>query len=73
MLYGQDDYNIVFRSMELAIDLLEIRRTDVCGPVSVSARGGYHYFVTFIDGVSRYRYIYLMKHKSKIFEKFKEF
>jgi hypothetical protein len=52
---------------------LEIRRTDVCGPVSVSARGGYHYFVTFIDGVSRYGYIYLMKHKSKIFEKFKEF
>jgi hypothetical protein len=73
MPYGQDDYNIVFRSMKPAIDLLQIRHTDVCGPVSVSARGGYHYFVTFIDGVSRYGYIYLMKHKSEIFEKFKEF
>src|SRR3954469_12617036 len=41
--------------------------------MSVSARGGYHYFVTFTDDLSRYGYIYLMKHKSDTFEKFKEF
>jgi hypothetical protein len=70
MPYGQDDYNVVFCSMEPAIDLLEIRHTNVCGPVSVSAR--YYYFVTFTDG-SRYGYIYLMKHKSETFKKFKEF
>ena len=39
----------------------------------VEARGGYHYFLTFTDDLSRYEYIYLMKHKSKAFEKFKEF
>ena len=40
---------------------------------SVEARGRYHYFLTFTDDLSRYGYIYLMKHKSKTFEKFKEF
>jgi hypothetical protein len=60
-------------SMERATDLLEIVHTDVCGPMSVAARGGYHYFVTFTNDLSRYGYIYLMKHKSEKFEKFKEF
>ena len=61
------------RTMERANDLLEIIHTDVCGPMSVEARGGYHYFLTFTDDLSRYGYIYLMKHKSETFEKFKEF
>ena len=60
-------------TMERATDLLEIIHTDVCGPMSVDARGGYHYFLTFTDDLSRYADIYLMKHKSKTFEKFKEF
>src|SRR3954469_24750196 len=59
--------------MERATDLLEIIHTDVCRPMSVSTRGGYRYFLTFTDDLSRYGYIYLMKHKSKTFEKFKEF
>ena len=41
--------------------------------MSVDACGGYHYFLTFTDDLSRYGYIYLMKHKSETFEKFKEF
>ena len=45
----------------------------VCGPMSVSTRNGYRYFVIFTDDLSRYGYIYLMKHKSETFEKFKEF
>ena len=60
-------------TMEQATDLLEIIHTDVCGPMSVEARGGYRYFLTFIVDLSRYGYIYLMKHKSETFEKFKEF
>ena len=54
-------------TMERAADLLEIIHTDVCGPISVEARGGYRYFLTFIVDLSRYRYIYLMKHKSESF------
>ena len=60
-------------TMERATDLLEIIHTDVCGPMNVEARGGYRYFLTFTDDLSRYGYIYLMKHKSETFEKFKEF
>ena len=41
--------------------------------MSVEARGGYRYFLIFTDDLSRYGYIYLMKHKSATFEKFKEF
>ncbi|KAK1642514.1 hypothetical protein QYE76_060319 [Lolium multiflorum] len=38
-----------------------------------ASRGGYRYVLTFTDDLSRYGYIYLMKHKSETFEKFKEF
>ena len=41
--------------------------------MNVEARGGYRYFLTFTDDLSRYGYIYLMKHKSETFKKFKEF
>ena len=60
-------------TMERATDLLEIIHTDVCDPMSVKARGVYRYFLTFTDALSRYGYIYLMKHKSEIVERFKEF
>jgi transposase InsO family protein len=41
--------------------------------MSTTARGGYQYFILFTDDLSRYGYVYLMKHKSETFEKFKEF
>ena len=59
-------------TMKRATDLLEIIHTGVCGPMSVDARGGYRYFLTFTDDLRRYEYIYLMKHKSETFEKFKK-
>ena len=34
---------------------------------------GYEYFVTFIYGYSRKTWIYLLKTKSEVFRKFKEF
>ena len=60
-------------TMERATELLEIIHTDVCDPMSVKARDVYRYFLTFTDDLSRYGYIYLMKHKSETFENFKEF
>jgi hypothetical protein len=54
-------------------NLLGIIHTDVCGPMSVATRNGYCYFVTLTEDLYRYLYIYLMKHKSETFEKFKEF
>ena len=58
------------RTMERATDLFEIIHTDVCRPMSIKARGGYRYFLTFTDDLSIYGYIYLMKQKSETFEKF---
>ena len=52
---------------------LKLIHSDVCGPMSTQARGGYEYFVTFVDDYSRYGYVYLMRHKSETFGKFKEF
>ena len=62
-----------FGTMEWASDLWEIIHADVCGLMSVDAHSGYRYFLTFTDELSRYGYIYLMKHKSETFEKFKQF
>ena len=53
--------------------LLDLIHTDVCGPMSIHARGGFVYFITFIDDYSRYGYLYLMRYKSEAFERFKEF
>src|SRR3954470_9105020 len=72
-LLGKMTKTLFSGTMERATDLLEIIHTDVCGPMNIKARDKYHYFLTFIDDLSRYGYIYLMKHKSKTFEKFKEF
>ena len=45
----------------------------MCGPFSVHARGVYEYFITFTDDYLSYGYVYLMKKKSKVLDKFKEF
>ena len=48
---------------ERASEVLSLIHTDVCGPMNTSTRGGYYYFITFTDDLSRYGYIYLMMHK----------
>ena len=58
---------------ERASDLLGLIHTDVYGPISSIARGGYQYFITFTDDFSTYGYINLMRQKSESFEKFKLF
>ena len=70
-LLGKMTKTLFSGTMERASDLLEIIHTDVCGPMSVDNRGGYRYFLTFTDDLSRYGY--LRKQKSETFEKFKEF
>ena len=59
-LFGKMTKTLFSRTMEQATDLLEIIHTDVCGPMSVDARGEYQYFLTFTNDLCRYEYIYLM-------------
>ncbi|KAL0345819.1 UNVERIFIED_CONTAM: hypothetical protein Sradi_4413200 [Sesamum radiatum] len=53
--------------------LLNLVHTDICGPLSISARGGFSYFITFTDDHSQYGYVYLMRYKSEAFGRFKEY
>ena len=39
-----------------AQDLLELVHSDVCGSMSIQARGGYEYFITFTDDYFRFGY-----------------
>ncbi|KAL0291283.1 UNVERIFIED_CONTAM: Copia protein [Sesamum radiatum] len=57
----------------IANGLLDLVHTDVCGPLSIPARGGFSYFITFTDDHSRYGYIYQMRYKSEVFGRFKEY
>ena len=52
---------------------LKLIHSDLCGPMNVKKRGGYEYFISFIDDYSRYGYLYLMEHKFEALEKFKEY
>eukprot|EP00794_Sanderia_malayensis_P011707 gene11707-biopygen9383 len=52
---------------------LELIHSDVCGPMNEHSVGGSKYFVTFIDDFSRFTTVYMMKNKSEVLQKFKEF
>ena len=56
---------------ELASEVLGLIHTDACGPMNISIRGGYYYFIIFTDDLSRYGHVYLMTHKLELFEIFK--
>jgi len=60
-------------SLQRGEGLLDLIHTDVCGPFRSTTKDDNRYYVTFIDDYSRYGYVYLIKHKSDTFEKFKEF
>jgi hypothetical protein len=52
--------------------LLELVFSDVWG-VAVESIGRNKYYVSFIDDFSKFTWIYLLKHKSEVFKRFKEF
>ncbi|KAA0037080.1 Retrovirus-related Pol polyprotein from transposon TNT 1-94 [Cucumis melo var. makuwa] len=39
---------------------LELIHLNLCGPMNVKARGGYEYFISFVDDYSRYGHVYLI-------------
>ena len=52
---------------------LELVHSDVCGPISPTSLGGNRYFVSFIDDYTRKAWIYCIKDKAEVFQKFKHF
>lgn len=55
-----------------AEETLGLVHTDVCGKLSPRSAGGAEYFVTFVDDRSRYVWLYVLKNKSEVFSKFRE-
>ena len=58
---------------ERTSELLGLLHTYVCDPMITQAKDGYSYFIIFTDNMSRFGYVYLLKHKSETFNKFKEY
>ena len=56
-----------------ATEPFELIHSDVCGPMPESSIGGSRYYVTFIDDFTRYTFVYFLKNKSQVLEKFKDF
>ena len=52
---------------------LELIHLDVCDPMYSTSLSGFEYYITFIDDFSRNTWIYFLKAKGEVFEKFKEF
>jgi hypothetical protein len=53
--------------------MLDLIHIDVCGPMSSVSLGGCEYYVTFIDDDSRNTWIYLLKTKREVFNRFQYF
>jgi hypothetical protein len=51
---------------------LELIHSDVWGPAPESV-GWFKYYVSFVDEFNKFTWIYLIKHKSEVFQKFQEF
>ncbi len=51
----------------------ELIHSDVCGPISPDTKGGNRYYVSFIDDFTRKSWVFLIKNKDEVLEKFKEF
>ena len=53
-------------------EVLELVHSDVCGKMSVTSNGGGYYFLTFIDDSTQYTWVYILKTKAEVYEKFRE-
>ena len=53
-------------------EILGLVHSDVCGKINAKSIGGAEYFLTFIDDRTRYVWVYPMKHKSEVFDRFLE-
>ena len=52
--------------------MLELVHSDVCGPMKTTSMDGGRYILTFIDDLSRKKWVYVLKSKREVFEKFVE-
>ena len=51
-------------------DLLSLVHSDVCGKMNVKSLSGAEYILTFIDDKTHFTWVYILKHKHEVFQKF---
>jgi len=51
---------------------LDLIHSDVRGKVGTQSLGGGEYFVTFVDDYTPFVWVYILKHKSEVFKKFRD-
>jgi hypothetical protein len=56
-----------------SLGVLEIIHTNICDPLIVRLIDGFNSFITFTNDFSRYRYIYPIRERSEVVDKFKIF
>lgn len=56
-----------------ATGVLDLIHSDLCGPMETMSFGGARYFLTFVDDFTHKAFVYLLKTKDEVFNKFKEF
>ena len=72
-LHGKQNQVSIQYTGTRATEVLELIHSDVFGPTPTPSIGGSRYYVSFIDDFLRYSWIYFIKSKSDVFEKFREF
>ena len=55
-----------------SVEPLGLVHSDVCGKISTESLSGAEYFLTFIDDTTRYVWVYVLKRKDQVFERFLE-
>ena len=51
---------------------LVLIHSDVCGKINEKSLSGAEYFLTFVDDKTMYVWVFILKHKSQVFQYFQE-
>ena len=51
---------------------LKLIHSDVCRKIGTRSLGGGEYFITFLDDHTRHVWVYIIKNKSEVFQRFRE-
>ena len=70
-VYGKQNQVIFPSGAKRANKILELVQNDVFGHVSVPSLGKFMYYVSFIVDFSRNTWIYFLRNKSEVFDRFK--
>ena len=65
--------NKTTKGAKRSFKILEIIRTNICGPFTTRCLNGQRYFISFIDDHTRYMYLYLLYDKAEALDAFKTY